>query len=177
MPIIERGVLRTIIMKKKRIKLGKPMERKEKKGKETINYRIKAVRKSLGMTQVLFAEKIGIQGGSLSTIELGSPVTEQNILLICTPNQLKEGISVNENWLRTGQGEMFIATAAEGLPIIFENGKELPLDEEELIGVYRKLLPGNKKHVQSNAKIILAAQENTKEALRVKKGEKAKPQG
>jgi transcriptional regulator with XRE-family HTH domain len=149
------------------------------KEKETINNRVKIVRKTLGLTQQEFADKTKLKSGNTySMIERGeNEVKEQNILLICTPNQLKEGITVNENWLRTGQGEMFITPAVEGLPIIFENGKELPQDEEELIWVYRKLLPGNKKHVQGNAKIILAAQENTKEALRAEKREKAKPAG
>jgi transcriptional regulator with XRE-family HTH domain len=116
------------------------------KRKETINDRVRLARKALSLTQKEFADRIGIKGGSLSTIELGSPVTEQNIKLICTSNQLKGGYTVNEDWLRHGgDSPMFKAPApANGRPKLFdETGDELPQDEEELVGIYRKLTPPN----------------------------------
>jgi len=131
---------------------------------ETINERVKKIRKFLGITQQEFADKIKLKtGNTFSMIERGeNTVTEQNILIICTTNQLKNGLTVNEQWLRTGQGEMFIAPAqTDGIPKLFENGKELPADEEELIGVYRDLFPENKKLIRHSAKTALAAQENT----------------
>jgi DNA-binding XRE family transcriptional regulator len=148
---------------------------KKKVGEDTINYRLKMARIALGMTQVQFAQKIGIKGGSLSTIELGSPVTEPNILLICS-RQLAKGKTVNETWLRTGQGEMFIEhTLTDGHPHLFEDGIELPADEEELIGVYRDLFESNKKLIRQSAKMALASQENTiGELSPVEKGENRK---
>jgi len=144
--------------------------------KETINDRVRKVRKALDMTQQEFAEKMELKSGNtFSMIERKeSNVTDQNIYLICTPNKIKEGKTVNKDWLCTGKGEMFITPPpTDGLPRLFENGKELPADEEELIGVYRDLLPGNKQYVQNNAKMILESQENTKGDLGVKeKGEK-----
>ena len=130
--------------------------------KETVNDRVKIVRKALGMTQVDFAKKLGIHGGSLSVIELGerTEVTDQNIYLICTPNRLKEGITVNENWLRTSKGEMFeTQPSAEERPRIFENGKEIPADEEELVGIYRQLTTPNKRVAKKQIDVLLEGQD------------------
>jgi len=144
------------------------MGKKEKKEKETINNRVKVVRKALKMNQAEFAERIGLSDSALSRIEIGNnSLTNHNILLVCTPNRLKENHTVNENWLRTGQGEMFIApSAADGRPKLFDdNGKELPPDEEELIGVYRELIPENKVSLREDADKILRIQKNTEARL------------
>lgn len=64
--------------------------------------RVKAVRKSLGLTLEKFGEKIGLKKNSLSQIENGkNNLTDQNILSICRE------YSVNEEWLVNGTGEMF----------------------------------------------------------------------
>ena len=68
-----------------------------------MNNRIKEVRKSTGMTLDKFGECIGIKKSSLSTIESGKTnPSDQTILSICRE------FGVNEEWLRTGKGEMFI---------------------------------------------------------------------
>jgi transcriptional regulator with XRE-family HTH domain len=142
------------------------MEKKE----ETINDRIRIVRKTLSLTQKEFADRIGIQGGSLSTIELGSPVTEQNIKLICTPNQLKGGYTINEAWLRNGgdDKDMFKAPPPDNVrPKLYDkNNQELPIEEEELIGIYRKLEPPNKKAVIAAADALLDSQGGTEKGER-----------
>ena len=67
-----------------------------------MNKRIKKVRKELGLTLDKFGERIGIQKATLSKIENGYvTLTERNITTICRE------FNVNENWLRTGEGEMF----------------------------------------------------------------------
>jgi len=133
----------------------------------TINDRVKKIRKTLKMTQVEFAKILGIKGGSISVIELGSPVTEPNIKLICTPSRLQDGKTVNEDWLRTGNGDMFVTPSAiDGeLKLYDENQKELPSDEAELISVYRELLTPNKKILRDEARKILTTQEATMGAV------------
>ncbi|WP_461246551.1 helix-turn-helix domain-containing protein [Treponema sp. R6D11] len=142
---------------------------------ESINDRVKKVRLALGMTQEKFAEKIFVTHGQISAMELDrSAVNKQNINLICSPNTFAEGKTVNMEWLCNGNGDMFVPPPPDnGRPKLFdENSVELPADEEELIGVFRELLPENKRHVQKNAEMILEAQENTKQALGItKKGE------
>jgi transcriptional regulator with XRE-family HTH domain len=127
---------------------------------ETINERVRKVRKELGLTQVYFADAIGIKGGSVSVIEIGKTVlTEQNIKLICTPNRLKEGYTVSEKWLRSGEGEMFITPASsEGRPKLFENETEIPPEEEELVGIYRQLTPPNRVIAVKQIDVLLESQ-------------------
>lgn len=72
--------------------------------------RVKELRKTLGLSGEKFGEKIGLKRNSLSQIETGkNNLSEQNILAICRE------FNVNEEWLRTGIGEMF---------------KDMSLDEE-----------------------------------------------
>ena len=70
-----------------------------------IGERIKQVRKDAELTLEKFAERIGIKGPSVSMIERGiSNPSQQTISLICRE------FGVNEDWLRTGAGEMFAKT-------------------------------------------------------------------
>ncbi len=67
-----------------------------------MNGRIKELRKYLHLTQDEFGEKLGIKKSAVSKIEKGeNGVTDQMIKLM-----VKE-FGVNENWIRTGEGEMF----------------------------------------------------------------------
>ncbi len=64
--------------------------------------RIKELRKSLGLTQQEFADRLNIKRGAIANYEIGRNVPIDAVIsLIC-----KE-FNVNENWLRTGEGEMF----------------------------------------------------------------------
>ena len=67
-----------------------------------LNNRIKLLRKTLGLTQENFAQKIGITKSSVSLLESGqNKASSQTIFILC-----KE-FNVNEEWLRNGTGEMF----------------------------------------------------------------------
>lgn len=76
--------------------------------------RLKQLRKTLGITQQEFADKIGIKRNSYANYETGrnTPI-DAIILSICRE------FDVNEQWLRTGEGEPF---------------RERPLSEE--VGYY-----------------------------------------
>lgn len=68
-----------------------------------MNNRIREVRHFLNLSQAEFGAKIGIRSSSLSDIENGHcNVTERIIIAICAK------FNVNEEWLRTGKGNMFI---------------------------------------------------------------------
>lgn len=65
--------------------------------------RIKELRKTLGLTQQEFADKIGTARGNISAYEVAKNAPSDAVIsLICTK------FNVNEEWLRTGNGEMFI---------------------------------------------------------------------
>lgn len=63
------------------------------------NDRLKIVRKRLGLTQQEFADKLGIKRGTITNYEIGrnTPI-DAVITLICRE------FSINELWLRTGEG-------------------------------------------------------------------------
>ena len=68
-----------------------------------MNERIKELRKALGLTQQEMAEKLGIKRNTIAQYEMGrNPPTDTVITLMC------RAFDVNEEWLRTGEGEMFI---------------------------------------------------------------------
>lgn len=73
-----------------------------------MNERIKAVRTALGLSQQEFAEKIGIKRGAVANYEVGrnEPI-DAVVSLIC------KTYNVNEHWLRTGEGEMFIQVSRD----------------------------------------------------------------
>lgn len=68
-----------------------------------MNERLKKLRKTLDLTQQEFADRIGIKRNSLANYETGRNTPIDAILIsICRE------WNVNEEWLRTGNGEMFI---------------------------------------------------------------------
>ena len=68
-----------------------------------MNERLKKLRKSLDMTQQQFADKLGVKRNTVGQWECGiNALTDQTIFSICREFQ------VNEEWLRTGNGEMFV---------------------------------------------------------------------
>jgi DNA-binding helix-turn-helix protein len=76
--------------------------RKEVFFTETINDRIRQVRKSLKLNQAKFGEQITLAQTYLSQIERGDrEVTEKILKLVCLQ------FNVSEHWLRTGEGQMF----------------------------------------------------------------------
>lgn len=68
-----------------------------------MNERLRKLRKTLDLTQQTFADRIGIARGNIGSYEVGkSNLSDAVISLICRE------FNVNEHWLRTGEGEMFI---------------------------------------------------------------------
>lgn len=103
-----------------------------------MNYRIRELRKSLNLSQKEFAEKIGLKQNAISYMEKsGATVTEQNIKTICSQ------FNVNENWLRTGNGKMFI---------------ENEIKQKEFFHIFDKLSPELQDYLLRTAKDLLETQ-------------------
>ena len=66
--------------------------------------RIKKLRKALDLTQREFGERLGVKPNTIATYEIGrnEPI-DAVISLICRE------FNVREEWLRTGEGEMFVS--------------------------------------------------------------------
>ena len=68
-----------------------------------MNDRLKKLRKAFDLTQQEFADRIGVKRNSLANYETGrnTPI-DAIIVSICRE------FNVNEEWLRTGAGDMFL---------------------------------------------------------------------
>lgn len=89
--------------------------------------RLKQLRKSLDITQQEFADKIGIKRNSYANYETGrnTPI-DAIILAIC-----KEW-NVSENWLRNGEGDMFIEIPEEDM---YSRAAASLLKEDDMVGI------------------------------------------
>lgn len=65
--------------------------------------RIKTLRKQLKMTQEDFAKRLGLARNSIANYEIGRREPTNAIV-----NSICREFNVNEEWLLTGKGEMFI---------------------------------------------------------------------
>lgn len=67
--------------------------------------RLRELRKHLKLSQTAFAEKIGVSRSVVKNLELGVvEIKEHMIKLICST------FNINEDWLKTGDGDMFAVT-------------------------------------------------------------------
>lgn len=88
---------------------------------------LKALRKSVNLSQEEFGKRLGVGKSAISYLESGrSNLTDQMIILIC-----KE-FNVNEDWLRTGEGEMFLEPDTFSLDE-FVDQRDGTEDEKEII--------------------------------------------
>ena len=74
--------------------------------------RLKKLRKSLDLTQQEFADKIGIARGNIGAYEVGKNAPSDAVISLICKTDFSMG-RVNENWLRTGEGEMFIEASRD----------------------------------------------------------------
>lgn len=64
--------------------------------------RIKLLRKTLDLTQQEFADKIGLKRNSVASYEIGKNYPMDTVI-----KSICREFNVNEEWLRTGEGEIF----------------------------------------------------------------------
>lgn len=129
----------------------------------SIHERIRYLRKDvLGMNQTEFAERLGLKQGSFSSIESGSStVTDRTIKAICMV------FNVREEWLRTGEGEMYNQGELFSLDsFVAERGAtELEL---AIVKAYFELDPAIRRTVLEHFRAHLTADPDELEAEAVK---------
>lgn len=121
----------------------------------TFGDRIKKIRKERELTQAELGKLIGIKPNSISLIESGNRnASEQVILAIC------RSLNVNEEWLRTGIGEMTVQPDTFSLD---EFARERGMTELELgiIKVYFNLPPPVRGEMLADLKKLLNSVEQT----------------
>lgn len=120
-----------------------------------MNERLKSLREHLNKSQDEFGKDLGLSRNYISLLENGQRnLSEQSIKVLCNE------FSVNEEWLRTGTGEMFIEKSkdeeiAEMLADIQSAGEKS--FKYRLIAALRKL---NEKDWDSLEKLVDSMIEN-----------------
>lgn len=113
---------------------------------ETINDRLKHLRKALNMGQIEFGKILGLTSSGISDIERGKrSVTEKHLIMLSNWKERK----INIDWLRTGEGgsdNMFLRPEENDLiaQAAMLLGKKDPLFET-LVITYSKLSAENRE--------------------------------
>ncbi len=118
-----------------------------------VGERVKAIRKAKKLTLEEFGKKVGLGRSAMSNIETAARnVTDQMSLSICRE------FGVNEEWLRTGEGEMFLKrTREDDIAALFD---DIATDNQSfrsrLISVLAKLPPEHWVLLEQMAEKLLA---------------------
>lgn len=112
---------------------------------DTINERFIELRKACKKNQSEFAKVLGLSRSGVTAIETGQrKVTEKHLLMLSNWDEY----NVNIDWLRTGDGEMFLPTETDALEKIRQ---EYHLTDQQFKFVSNFLrLPENEKDVIFN---------------------------
>lgn len=114
-----------------------------------MNERIKKLRKELKLTQQEFADALNIKRGAVANYEIGrnAPI-DAVVSLIC------KTFNVNEEWLRFGEGEMFLELPEEDeeaayVSELLEDGEnDLYKLIKEIMHTYHDLTPKSKEVIR-----------------------------
>ena len=110
----------------------------------SVNIRIKAVRKALGLSQRAFCRGIFLSQGFYAQIESGIKSANERIYELIS-NKYK----VNKDWLITGKGEMFSGSAPD-------------VELDQLIEIYKELDPLFREYITLQIKQLLSVQKRSK---------------
>lgn len=123
--------------------------------------RIKEVRKFYNLTQTQFGNRIGVKGNTITNYEndMRTP-SDAVILSICRE------FNVNETWLRTGKGEMFIEkTRTEEIDqFISEIMQGEPDFRRRLVSVLARMTPDEWELLERKALELVAEMKNASPA-------------
>lgn len=98
------------------------------KGDEPLKDRIKLIRKGNNLTQVDFGKKIGVKGNTITGYETGLRTPSDAVIFsICRE------FNINEEWLRTGAGEMYSIQTDDYTEITVDIDKNDPKARQAII--------------------------------------------
>ena len=114
-----------------------------------MNERIKKLRKELKLTQQEFSDKLHIKRNTLAKSEIGrnEPI-DAVVALIC------KTYNVNEEWLRSGEGDMFLELpeedeeAAYVSELLEDSDNDLYKLIKEIMHTYHDLTPKSKEVIR-----------------------------
>lgn len=101
-----------------------------------INQRVKEVRQTLNMPQAKFAKALSMSNGYVAQVELGNTKVNDRIIKL-----MHFVLNVNEEWLRTGEGDMFEEKPNTQLALAISSFKELkPIYQDYVLKQIDQLL-------------------------------------
>lgn len=124
---------------------------------EAINIRFKKIRQALNLSQKELGDRLGLSNSGISSIESGlRNVTNKHLKL------LHSEFNVNEDWLQTGKGKMFIEKNNFSLD---EYAKQRNLSELEItiVKAYMDLSEELRSELLDNFKKAISEYEKSKE--------------
>lgn len=114
-----------------------------------MNERIKELRKELKLTQQEFADELKISRGNIGAYEVGKNAPSDAVVsLIC------KTFNVNEDWLRSGAGNMFLELpeedeeAAYVSELLEDVDNDLFILIKEVMHTYHDLTPKSKEVIR-----------------------------
>ena len=127
-----------------------------------MNERIKILRKQLGLTLEKFGERLGVGKTAINKLEKGeNNVTDQMFKAICRE------FDVNEDWLRSGKGDMFVIpddeTAAIVSNLLETTDNEFYNTILDVLHTYDQLSPESQEVLNDFCKKLLETIKNRKD--------------
>ena len=113
--------------------------------------RVKTLRKTLGLTQREFADRIGMTPNTVATYEMGRSIPSDPAI-----NNICKEFRVSEMWLRTGSGEMFLPAPRDALDELIEQ-HGLPREFRSLTDKFLELRPEQREAVIEYMRSVAAA--------------------
>ena len=108
----------------------------------TLGERIKKLRKDKDLTQQEFAKQIGTTQNTIANYEIGHRNPSAAAL-----NNICKTFNVNETWLRTGDGDMYVPTQTESVDELIREYRLDDLDRHIIIE-FIKLKPEEREAVK-----------------------------
>lgn len=123
--------------------------------------RLKELRKALNLTQQKFADKLGVKQNTIAQYEMGrNDPSDAVIISICRE------FGVSENWLRNGEGEMFIPMTLDEEIASFIGDIQADIEptfQKRFISALAKLSPDDWKVIERITKNMIDEREKDEE--------------
>lgn len=116
----------------------------------TFGERLRKARNALNLTQQKFADHLGLQQNTIATYEMNRTNPSKPVI-----KSICREFGINEEWLRTGRGEMFVPSLEESVDeLIIERGLD-DLDRQ-IILEFIKLKPEERDVVKKYVRNLVS---------------------
>ena len=123
--------------------------------------RLKELRKALNLTQQKFADKLGVKQNTIAQYEMGrNDPSDAVIVSICRE------FNVSEDWLRNGEGEMFIPMTLDEEIASFIGNMQADIEptfQKRFISALAKLSPEEWKTIEKLIRNMIDEREKEEE--------------